>query len=372
MKVIVPFADVVAEWQPVRAKALEGIDRVFSHGRFVGGPEIAELEQKLAGITGARFAVACASGTTALQMAMMALGIGPGDEVIVPDFTFIAPAESALVLGAEPVLVDVLRPSGLLDPDELETAISSRTKAIVAVSLFGLPANFEAINSIASRHGIPVIEDAAQSLGAGLEDRRSGNLAGLGCTSFFPTKVLGGAGDGGAVFTNDEALASALREIRDHGQGGKYHHLRLGMNGRMSSIAAAALLARLDRFSRALDRRRSIGALYDRLLEPLRETGRLDYVRSPDMAGSARSQYAVVLEDREALARGLREAGIETAVHYPAPLHDQPVLQHCRRSGRLETASMLAKRILCLPIHPGLADEQVNLTVERLGALVQA
>ena len=161
MKVIVPFADMVGEWQPVRAKALEGIDRVFSHGRFVGGPEIAELEQKLAGITGARFAVACASGTTALQMAMMALGIGPGDEVIVPDFTFIAPAESALVLGAEPVLVDVLRPSGLLDPDELETAISSRTKAIVAVSLFGLPANFEAINSIASRHGIPVIEDAA-------------------------------------------------------------------------------------------------------------------------------------------------------------------------------------------------------------------
>jgi len=366
----VPFVDLSAEWEPVRAEALARIARVFDHGRFVAGPEVAELEQRLAAVTGSKFAVTCASGTTALLMAMMALGVGPGDEVIVPAFTFIAPAECALILGAAPVLVDVQMPSGLIDPDTLEAAITDRTRAVVAVSLFGLPADFDRINRIAARHGIPVIEDAAQSLGATRDGRSSGTLAGIGCTSFFPTKALGGAGDGGALFTDDADTADRLAEIRDHGQAGKYHHVRPGLNGRLGSMAAAALLARLEVFEPLLERRRHIGRSYDRLLADARRSGLLDFVTDEGIDHGARSQYAVVVKNRAHVVEALEKAGIQTAIHYPRALHRQPVLRDCRCTGPLDNASEMADRVLCLPVHPALSDDQVNYVAETLcGAL---
>lgn len=368
----VPFVDLTAEWEPVRAEALRRIGKVFDHGRFVAGPEVAELEEKLAVTVGAKHALSCASGTTALFMAMMALGIGPGDEVIVPAFTFIAPAECALILGASPVLVDVKAPSGLIDPGALDAAITDRTKAIVAVSLFGLPADVEAVNRVAENHGIPVIEDAAQSLGATRNGKGSGSLARIGCTSFFPTKALGGAGDGGAVFTDDADTANRLSEIRDHGQAGKYHHVRPGLNGRLASIAAAALLARLDVFAPLLERRRHIGRTYDRLLGAARKSGLLDFVTDEGIEHSARSQYAVVVKERAEVMKSLEAAGIQTAVHYPQPLHRQPVLRDCRCSGPLDNASGMAEKVVCLPIHPTLSDDQVGYVAETLcSALTQ-
>ncbi len=362
----VPFVDLSAEWEPVRAEALRRIAQVFDHGRFVGGPEVAELEQKLAATVGAKHALSCASGTTALLMAMMALGIGPGDEVIVPAFTFIAPAECALILGASPVLVDVQMPSGLIDPGALEAAITPRTRAIVAVSLFGLPADFDRINEVAANHGIPVIEDAAQSLGATRRGKASGTLAGIGCTSFFPTKALGGAGDGGALFTDDADTATRLSEIRDHGQSGKYHHVRPGLNGRLGSMAAAALLARLDIFEPLLEKRRHIGRTYDRLFGDARRSGLLDIVTNEGIEDSARSQYAVMVKDRAKIVKSLEAAGIQTAIHYPQALHRQPVLRNCRCAGSLENALEMADKVLCLPIHPALDDDQVDYVVETL------
>jgi UDP-2-acetamido-2-deoxy-ribo-hexuluronate aminotransferase len=362
----VPFFDLCAEWEPVRTDALRRIAEVFDHGRFVAGPEVAELEQRLAATVGSKFAISCASGTTALLMAMMALGVGPGDEVIVPAFTFIAPAECALILGASPVLVDVRMPSGLIDPGILEAAITTRTKAVVAVSLFGLPADFDRINRVAERHGVPVIEDAAQSLGATQGGKGSGSLARIGCTSFFPTKALGGAGDGGALFTDDVDTAIRLSEIRDHGQAGKYHHVRPGLNGRLSSMTAAALLARLDMFESLLERRRHIGRSYDRLLDDARRPGLLNFVTDEGMEHSARSQYAVVVNDRENVAKALNVAGVQTAVHYPQALHRQPVLRDCRCSGSLDNAREMADKVLCLPIHPTLSDRQVDFVAETL------
>ncbi|WP_346892503.1 DegT/DnrJ/EryC1/StrS family aminotransferase [uncultured Roseibium sp.] len=366
----VPFVDLSAEWEPVRTEALRRIAGVFDHGRFVAGPEVSELEEKLAATVGTKHALCCASGTTALLMAMMALGIGPGDEVIVPAFTFIAPAECALILGASPVLVDVQVPSGLIDPDTLEAAITPRTKAIVAVSLFGLPADFKRINRIAENHGIPVIEDAAQSLGASRNGKASGSLAGIGCTSFFPTKALGGAGDGGAVFTDDADTANRLSEIREHGQSGKYHHVRPGLNGRLGSIAAAALLARLDMFEPLLERRRHIGRTYDRLLGDARRSGLLDFATDEGIEHSARSQYAVVVKARAKVVNSLEAAGVQTAVHYPQALDQQPVLRDCRCSGSLANASTMADKVLCLPIHPALSDDQVSYVADSLCSAV--
>lgn len=361
----IPFLDLASEWAPLRQAALERIGAILDHGRFVMGPEIEEFEATLAGDVGVAHAVACGSGTTALTMAMMALGVGPGDEVIVPAFTFAAPAECAALLGASPVFVDVDCPSGLIDPAAVEAAITARTKAIVAVSLYGQPADFAAINTIADKHGLAVIEDAAQSLGAMRGGRHSGALATIGCTSFFPTKVLGGAGDGGMVFTSDAEFAGRLAEIRNHGQTGRYDHARLGLNGRMSSIAAALLQLRREDFPAALTARRRIGERYDALLAPLHAAGLLDVSKVPPDTAPARANYTILVRDRDAVARALHEAGIGTAVHYPRPLHVQPAFARARRSGSLAGAERMAREALCLPIYPPLSeDSQLRIAGE--------
>ncbi len=359
----IPFVDLKGEWEPLRQEVLDRIGRIFEHGRFIGGPEISELEERLSGIAGVEHAIACSSGTTALLMSLLALDLQPDDEVIIPAFTFAAPLECVLLVGARPVLVDVDYPSGLISLDAMQQAITGKTRAIIAVSLFGTPPDFDAINGLASAVGITVIEDAAQSLGAVQNGVASGGLCDIGCTSFFPTKTLGGAGDGGAIFANSAELAERLREIRNHGQSDRYRHVRLGINGRMSSIAAAALLTRLDGLPKALEARRRIGAIYDQGFEPLQRKG-LALAAIPAGIVSARSQYAIALKDRDAAGAALGEAGIETAVHYPTPLHLQPAFAGIRRAGSLDEAERLANTVLCLPIYPGLTETNQRRVID--------
>lgn len=368
----IPYVDLKQEWAPLKQAALKRFAAVLDHGQFVMGPEITELEHALARDVGVAHALACGSGTTALLMAMMALELMPGDEVIVPAFTFAAPVECALILGTTPVFVDVDYPSGLVRPAAVEAAITGRTKAVVAVSLYGQPAGFAAINALAARHEISVIEDAAQSYGAQQDGKASGGLGHIGCTSFFPTKVLGGAGDGGMVFTNDPDIAKRLSEIRDHGQRGKYEHVRVGLNGRMGSIAAALLqLRRLGIDDRIASRHR-LAEHYDALLDDLRKVGRLDMADIPDGTMSARSNYTIVVAERDRVAQALLQAGIQTAVHYPTPLHVQPAFSHVTRSGMLTGAEMMAREALCLPIYPGLSEESQARIAGALSDILRA
>lgn len=244
----VQFIDLSVQRARIHAQLEKRINDVLGHGKYILGPEVAELEERLSDFTCARYCITCANGTDALQIALMALEIGRGDEVIVPGFSYIAPAEAIALLGAKPVYVDIDPESFNLDPGTLEGAISSRTRAIIAVSLYGQCADIDAINGIAGEHGIPVIEDAAQSFGATYKGRSSCNLTTIGCTSFFPSKPLGCYGDGGAVFTSDEVLAKTMREIARHGQTGRYNHVRIGINSRLDTLQAAVLLAKLEIF----------------------------------------------------------------------------------------------------------------------------
>lgn len=365
-KPLVPFVDLVPEWLPLKEEILAGISRVFDHGQFVMGPEVDELEKRLAEDVGVSFAITCSSGTTALQMTLMALGIGAGDEVVLPAFTFAAPLEVVLLLGARPVLADIDPATCCIDADSVARLMTRRTKAIIAVSLYGQPADFEGLNRLAMLNGIPVVEDAAQSYGATLDGRRSGSLSTIGCTSFFPTKPLGGAGDGGAVFTDDPLLSDRVREIRDHGQSGRYRHVRLGINGRLDSIACAALLARLTGVARDVALRQSAAGRYDELLAGVAGSGRIQLPVIQKANTSAYAQYAVQVGNRERVADSLLEAGIQTAVHYPTPLHRQPA--YCDQVGfdRLPHSEAAAQRVLCLPIYPALTIEQQARTATAL------
>lgn len=354
----VPFVDLVEDWQPLKEEVLQRIQRLFEHGQFIMGPEVVELEQRLAADLGVAHALTCSSGTMALQLALMALGVGPGDEVIVPAFTFAAPLEAILLQGATPVLADIRADSLNLDIESCAALIGPRTRAIIAVSLFGQPADFAAINALARKHGVTVIEDAAQSYGATLDGQRSGSLADIGCSSFFPTKPLGGAGEGGALFTRSAELAQRLREARDHGQSGKYLHTSLGTNGRLDSLSCCALLAALPRLPQQIARRQLLARRYDEGLAPAVASGRLQLPQVIAAARSAYAQYPVLLEDREQLAAHLRSAGIQVAVHYPTPLHLQPAFAQRCRHGALNNAERTAQRILCLPLYPSLGDEQ--------------
>lgn len=368
-KALVPFVDLAPEWLALREDIQAGISRVFEHGQFVMGPEVGELERRLAEDVGVSSAITCSSGTTALQMALMALGIGPGDEVVLPAFTFAAPLEVVLLLGAKPVLADIDPATCCIDVDSVARSITRRTKAIIAVSLYGQPADFERLNRLASLDGIPVIEDAAQSYGATLNGRRSGSLSTMGCTSFFPTKPLGGAGDGGAVFTDDPLLAGRIREIRDHGQSGKYRHTRLGINGRLDTIACAALLPRLAGVAGAVALRQSAAGRYDELLAGAAGRGliQLPVIRKANT--SAYAQYTVQVGNRERVAEILRNAGIQTAIHYPTPLHRQPAFCDHATFDRLPHSEAAAQRVLCLPIYPALTIEQQTRAAS---ALVEA
>ncbi|MFP5229193.1 MAG: DegT/DnrJ/EryC1/StrS family aminotransferase [Acidobacteriota bacterium] len=354
------FVDLKAQYRHIRERVDARIASVMEHQRFILGPEVAELEERLAARIGAKHCISCASGTDALLLALWAGGVGPGDEVITTPFTFFATGEMITLAGARPVFVDIEPTAYNIDPGKIEAAITPRTKAILPVSLYGQPAEMDAINQIAARHGLIVIEDAAQSFGALDQGRHSGNLSAIGCTSFFPAKPLGCYGDGGACFTNDAALAAAMGEFRNHGQHGRYRHTRIGINGRLDTLQAAVLLAKLEVFDEELTARAEIADRYTALLR--------NSVRTPQILPgrtSAWAQYTIEVDDRETVQSSLKGAGIPTAVHYPMPLHLQPVYQDLAHEmgwsrGSFPVSERAAERVLSLPMHPYLEPAEIE------------
>lgn len=339
------FIDLKSQYQRLKADIDAGIQRVLDHGQYILGPEVAELEDKLCAYTGAKHCITVANGTDALQIAQMALGIGPGDEVITPGFTYIATAETVALLGAKPVYVDVDPLTYNLDPALLEAAITPRTKAIIPVSLYGQCADFDSINAIAAKHGITVIEDAAQSFGATYKGRKSCNLTTIACTSFFPSKPLGCYGDGGAIFTNDDELAKVMRQIARHGQDRRYHHVRVGVNSRLDTLQAAILLPKLLVLDEEVVLRNKVAERYSQLLM-VEAIQAIPYIEAHNV--SAWAQYTVQVENRDQIQVNLMQAGIPTAVHYPIPLNLQPAVADSNVN--LVVGDLIAKRVISLPM----------------------
>jgi UDP-2-acetamido-2-deoxy-ribo-hexuluronate aminotransferase len=328
------------------------------HGQYILGPEVEELEEKLAAFVGSKFCITCANGTDALQIAQMAIGIGPGDEVITPGFSYIATAETVALLGAKLVYIDIDPRTYNLDPGLIQTAITPRTKAIIPVSLYGQCADMDAINEIASKHGIPVIEDAAQSFGASYKGQKSCNLSTIACTSFFPSKPLGCYGDGGAIFTSDMELAKVMRQIARHGQDRRYHHIRVGINSRLDTIQAAILLPKLNILEKEIEQRERAALRYTNLLN----NAGID--TTPHLEPHNRSswaQYTVQVPRRESVVEELRILKIPTAVHYPIPLNKQPAVEN--KGVLLPVGDAVARRVLSLPMSAYLNEEdQVKVT----------
>jgi UDP-2-acetamido-2-deoxy-ribo-hexuluronate aminotransferase len=349
------FIDLKSQYKQLKTSIDARIQQVLDHGQFILGPEVAELEEKLAAYVGAKHCITVANGTDALQIAQMALGIGPGDEVITPGFTYIATAETVALLGAKPVYVDVDPRTYNLNPDLLEKAITPRTKAIVPVSLYGQCANFDTINAIAARHGIPVIEDAAQSFGATYKDRKSCNLSDIACASFFPSKPLGCYGDGGAIFTSHDELAKVIRQIARHGQDRRYHHVRVGVNSRMDTLQAAILLPKLAAFDQEIAIRQQVAQRYARML-PAVGVDTVPHIEAHNI--SVYAQYTIRVQQRETVLAHLKERGIPTAVHYPIPLNKQPAVAD--PSANLPVGDAVANEVISLPMSPWLteADQQ--------------
>ena len=322
------FTDLKAQYTALKPAIDARIQRVLDHGQYILGPEVAELEAALASFTGAKHCITVASGTEALLIALMAIDLKPGDEVITSPFTFAATAETIVLAGGKPVFVDIEAATANIDAALIERAITARTRAIMPVSLYGQCADMDAINAVAARHGLAVIEDAAQSFGAIYKGRRSTALSTFGATSFFPSKPLGCYGDGGALFTDDDALAMAAREIRVHGQSARYRHTRVGVGGRLDTLQAAVLLAKLPRFEWELQRRRELGVRYGEQLQGL--PGLRTLAVRPDR-DCVWGQYTVFIESgRDAVQAALKQGGVPTAVHYPVPLHHQPAYAaHC-------------------------------------------
>lgn len=322
------------------------IQRVLEHGQYIMGPEVRELEERLAAYTGASHCITVASGTEALLISLMALGVRQGDEVITTPFTFVATAEAIMLLGARPVFVDIEADTCNLDAGKVEVAITAKTRAIMPVSLYGQAADMDEINALAECYDLPVIEDAAQSFGATYQGRRSGNLSTIGCTSFFPSKPLGGYGDGGAIFTSDAAIAEACREIRVHGQSRRYYHTRIGVGGRMDTIQCAIVLAKLACFDWEVEQRIRIGQRYNTLMDAL---GIRRVQQRPDRT-SVFAQYTIMVEERAAMQARLTEAGIPTAIHYPVPLNQQPAYAAYCCTEFTPVAAQMAQQVLSLPM----------------------
>ena len=362
----IPFIDLKAQYQALKPSIDARIHKVLDHGQYIMGPEVAELENKLAAYTGAKHCISVASGTEALLIALMVIGIKPGDEIITTPFTFVATAEVIVLLGAVPVFVDIEPDTCNIDASLIEAAITSKTKAIMPVSLYGQPADMDEINAIADKHGLVVIEDAAQSFGAEYKGRKSCNLSSIGCTSFFPSKPLGCYGDGGAIFTSDDTLAKAMREIRVHGQEKRYVHTRIGVGGRMDTLQCAVVLAKLERFDWEVEERLKIGARYNELL-----AGKAQVVTQRPDRTSVFAQYTVLVENREQVQEKLKAAGVPTAVHYPVPLHLQPAYKDlCRISGSVKKAEARARAVMSLPMSPDLeAGMQENIVLALADAI---
>lgn len=346
------FIDLKTQYQRLKPQIDVSIQRVLDHGQYILGPEVAELEEQLAAYTGTKHCITVANGTDALQIALMALGVGPGDEVITPGFTYIATAETVALLRAKPVYVDIDERTYNLNPALLDAAITPRTKAIVPVSLYGQCADFDTINAITARHGIPVIEDAAQSFGAIYKGRKSCNLSTIACASFFPSKPLGCYGDGGAVFTSDDELAKVIRQIARHGQDRRYHHVRLGVNSRLDTLQAAVLLQKLAVFDGEIALRQLVAGRY---MDQLQGVEQLVLPAVESHNTSVWAQFTVRVKNRDAVQKHLQAAGVPTAVHYPIPLNQQPAVADA--TVKLPVGDMVAQEVMSLPMHPFMDDE---------------
>jgi len=341
------FIDLKSQYRRIKEDVDLRIQRVLDHGQYILGPEVSELEEKLADFVGVKHCIGVASGTEALLIALMALGIEPYDEVITPAMTYIATAETSRVLGAKPVCVDIDPKTYTMDPVLIEAAVTQKTRVIIPVSFYGQCADMDRINAIAAKQNIPVIEDAAQSFGASYKGRKSCSLSLIGATSFFPSKPLGCYGDGGALFTNDDELATVMRQISRHGQDRRYHHIRVGVNGRLDTIQAAILLAKFKIFNNEIEMRQQVANNYDTLLADFVET---PYVEPFNM--HAYAQYAISIENRERVMAKLKEKGIPTNVQYPTPIHRQPAFYD--GSVSYPHSELTAAQVMGLPMHPYL------------------
>ena len=359
----IQFIDLKAQRDRVRSSVEEGWRRVLDHGAYIMGPEVEQLERELAAFCGAKEVISCGNGTEAIWLPMLALGIGPGDAVFMPSWTFTATAEAACLVGASPVFVDVDGESLNMDPTSLEQAIAQvkrdgklLPKCVIPVDLFGTPAPYEAINAIAKEHGLKVVADAAQSFGATHGNRKVGVLADITGTSFFPAKPLGCWGDGGAIFTDDPEIAEVLRSIRIHGRGaqGKYDNVRVGTNARLDTLQAVVLIEKLKIFGDELARRQEIADNYNRAL-----AGAVELPLVPFGSASSWAQFTVRSSRRDALQQGLKERGVPTQIYYPKPLHQQaPYLHYPTAPGGLPVTERLKDEVISLPMHPYLTAEQ--------------
>ena len=366
---MIPFIDLATQQQQIRPQLDAAIARVLDHGKYIMGPEVKELEERLADYVGVKHCISVSSGTDSLLIAMMALGIGLGDEVITVPYTWISTAEMIALLGVKPVFVDIEPDTWNMDPSKMEAAITDRTKAIMPVGIYGQTANMTAINEIAARNGnLPVIEDAAQSFGATHHGKRSCSLSTIGSTSFFPSKPLGGYGDGGALFTDDDGLAQSMRQIRVHGQAKKHHHPILGLNGRLDTIQAAIVLCKLDIFDEEVAQRQAVAERYARLL------GSASDITLPSVGEgntSVYAQYTLLSEKRDQVNAGLREENIPSVSYYAVPLHLQPVFAGLgHQAGDFPVAEKVASHGLSLPMSPGLSDSDAEAVAKAILSFV--
>ena len=359
------FIDLKSQYAALKADINARMQAVLDHGQYIMGPEVAELEAALAQRVGVPHCITVSSGTEALLISLMALNLQPGDEVVTTPFTFAATAEVIVLLGGVPVFVDVEPDTGLIDVRQIEAAITPRTRAIMPVSLYGQMADMKAIQAIATRHGLPVIEDAAQSFGATQNGLPSCGASTLGCTSFFPSKPLGCYGDGGAIFTADAALAQACREIRVHGQSARYTHTRVGVGGRMDTLQCAVVLGKLTRFDWELQRRAALGARYAAACD----AAGIGRVQARPGRSNVHAQYTVMLDQREAVQAALQAQGIPTAVHYPKPMNQQPAYARFATQPT-PVADALAQRVMSLPMSPDLSEGDQDRVIAALRAAV--
>ena len=351
----IPLIDLKSQYRSIETEVNERIAKVLEHGHYIMGPEVLDLETKLAEYVGTKHCITVSSGTDALLISLMALGIKAGDEVVIASFTFVSTAEVVALLGATPVFLDVEASTCNVNPDLIAESITEKTKAIIPVSLYGQPPDMSKINEIAAAHGnIPVIEDGAQSFGATYKGRKSGNLSTIGCTSFFPSKPLGCYGDGGAIFTSDENIAEACRAIRIHGQTRRYEHTKIGLCGRMDTIQCAILLAKLGCFDWELERRFHIGKLYNQMFD---QTG-IARVKQETGSCSVYAQYTIFASKRDHLRQHLDKAGVASTVHYPASLGEQPAYQHFESKEGTPVARAVSKKVLSLPMGPYLSESE--------------
>lgn len=355
------FIDLKTQYNVSRKIIDARIQAVLDHGMYIMGPEVRELEDKLTSYTGAKHCITVASGTEALLISLMAIGIKPGDEVITTPFSFISTVEVIVLLGAKPVFVDIEPDTCNINAQLISSKITEKTRAIMPVSLYGQPSDMDEINDIAAKHQLTVIEDAAQSFGAIYKGKKSCNLSKIGCTSFFPSKPLGCYGDGGAIFTSDDALASTMQQIRLHGQSKRYVHTRVGVGGRMDTLQCAIVLAKLENFDWEVEQRISKGKNYNNLLGQSIET-----VKQRDDRVGVFGQYTIFINKREQIQNALKERGIPTAIHYPVPMHLQPAYQNLCCPECCPESIKASQLVLSLPMHPNLSSEEQENIIRSL------